>query len=160
MPSPDARHDLLARYGLAETALERVLGTAVARQADYADLFFEHRTLQTASLEDGVVKKATRDVRQGVGVRVLAGARTGYAYSDEVTPERTDLAGGPARYSAEEPTAPPPAALSVRGATHDLYPVEPPPITTSLADQIALLGRIDTVARQMSPLITNVMAGI
>src|SRR5262245_3615355 len=160
MPLPDARQALLARYGIAEVALDRVLGTAVARQADYADLFFEHRTVQTASLEDSVVKKATRDVRQGVGVRVLAGARTGYAYSDEVTLERIELAARTARYIAEETTGTPPTALSVRGAAHDLYPVEPPPIATSLADQIALLGRIDTVARQMSPLITNVMAGI
>ena len=80
------------RFGLSEGALERVLGTALARRADWADLYFEFRVNQTASLEEGVVKKATRNVSQGVGVRVVAGARSGYAHSDEVSLERLELA--------------------------------------------------------------------
>jgi len=80
------------RFGLSEGALERVLGTALARRADWADLYFEFRVNQTASLEEGVVKKATRNVSQGVGVRVVAGARSGYALSDEVSLERLELA--------------------------------------------------------------------
>ncbi|MGH7895916.1 MAG: PmbA/TldA family metallopeptidase, partial [Candidatus Binatia bacterium] len=75
----------LERFDLSGSALERILGTAVATRADHADLFFEHRIVQTASLEDGVVKKATRSLRHGVGVRVLAGARQGYAYTDDVS---------------------------------------------------------------------------
>src|SRR5215467_856069 len=111
------------RYGLSDGAVERVLGTAVARHADHADAFFEYRIGQTASLEDGVVKKATRSVRQGVGVRVLAGTRTGYAYSDEVTLERLELAARTAYHIADERGAVTSAALPapVRGP-HDLYP--------------------------------------
>ena len=46
---------------------------------------------QGVSLEEGSVKKTTHSVSQGVGVRVLAGEKTGYAYSDEVTVEPGDL---------------------------------------------------------------------
>src|SRR5262249_26385114 len=91
----------LERNGLSQGTLERVLGT-LARRADWADCYFEHRVSQTASLEDGVVKKATRGMRQGVGVRVVANTRTGYAYSDEVTLERLELAARTARYIADE----------------------------------------------------------
>src|SRR5215470_666610 len=92
----------LDRFALGAAALDRVLGTAVATRADHADLFFEHRVAATASLEDGVVKKATRSVRQGVGVRVLAGARQGYAYTDEVTLERLEVAARAARAIADQ----------------------------------------------------------
>ena len=52
---------------------------------DFADLYFEFRTAEALSLEEGHVKKANKDVSQGVGVRVVAGEKTGYAYTDEVT---------------------------------------------------------------------------
>src|SRR6266404_5937632 len=59
------------RYGVSSGALERALGTALARRADYGDLYFEFRTTTAVALEDGLVKKASKDVAQGVGVRVL-----------------------------------------------------------------------------------------
>ena len=73
------------RFGLDARALESTLGSALARRADFADLYFEFRTVQGVALEEGSVKKTTHSVSQGVGVRVLAGDKTGYAYSDEVT---------------------------------------------------------------------------
>ncbi|MFN8542671.1 MAG: metalloprotease TldD [Candidatus Binatia bacterium] len=161
MAAVDPHRFFLERYGLEARSLERALGTALARQADDADLFFEFRALQTASLEEGLVKKATRNVRQGVGVRVVAGTRSGYAYSDEVTLERLDLAARTAHYIAdhrEGTTAMPvPAAAPT---PRDLYRVEPSPIDTPLDAQVALLQRIDQAARAVDPAITNVLAGI
>jgi TldD protein len=149
------------RFGLSATALERVLGTALARPADYADLYFEFRVHQTAALEDGVVKKATRSVHQGVGVRVLAGARSGYAHSDEVSLEHLEVAARTARAIAEDRSggtavaAPAPAPPA-----HDLYALAAPPIATPFAEQVALLERIDAAARAVDPAITHVFAGL
>ncbi len=152
---------VLERFGLTGSALERVLGTALERRADWADCYFELAAGQTASLEDGIVKKATRNVRQGVGVRVLAGARSGYAYSDEVTLERLELAARTARCIADHgtdetalaPQLPPPLG-------HDLYPLAAPLLDTPLDRQVALLARLDAVARAADPAITQVMAGL
>src|SRR5438067_850941 len=149
------------RFGLSDRALERVLGTALERRADWADLYFEFRVNQTASLEEGAVKKATRNVSQGVGVRVVAGARSGYAHSDEVSLERLELAARAARAITDEhgaATALP--ATHAAAAAHDLYPVARPPIDTPTADQVALLQRLDAAARGVDPCITNVFAGI
>src|SRR5437773_6626300 len=119
------------RFGLSDRALERVLGTALERRADWADLYFEFRVNQSAALEEGVVKKATRNVSQGVGVRVVAGARSGYAHSDEVSFDRLELAARSARAIADERGAatalPAPRAAA---AAHDLYPVARPPTVT------------------------------
>jgi TldD protein len=158
-PSPE--QFFCERFELSHGLLERVLGTAVERRADYADLYFEFRTGQTATLEDGIVKKTTRAVSQGVGVRVLAGARSGYAYSDEVSLERLEIAARTARTIADErggATAVP--AVRPAAAAHDLYAVAAPPIDTPLADQIALLARIDAAARAVDPAIASVLAGI
>ncbi|MCW5893665.1 MAG: metalloprotease TldD [bacterium] len=153
--------DLLQRLGLGTSALDRVLGTALDRRADHADLFFEHRAVQTASLDEQRVKKATRTARQGVGVRVLAGARTGYAYSDEVTLERLEIAartaGAIAAHAGDAATT---AVAVPARVPHDLYPVTPAPIDTPVPDMVALLERIDRVARAVDPAITNVMAGV
>src|SRR5947208_4944115 len=92
------------RFGLSDRALERVLGTALGRRADWADLYFEFRVNQTASLEEGAVKKATRNVSQGVGGRVVAGARSGSAHSDEVSLGRLDLPPRAAATRSEGPT--------------------------------------------------------
>src|SRR5207302_5825699 len=149
------------RFGLSERALERVLGTALERRADWADLYFEFRVNQTASLEEGVVKKATRNVSQGVGVRVVAGARSGYAHSDEVSLERLEIAARTARFIADErsdnPSLPVPSGPR---APHDLYALAEPPIDTPLTDEIALLQRLDAAARAADPAITNVLAGL
>ena len=151
---------VLDRFGLTGASLEQVLGTALERRADWADCYFELAAVQTASLEDGTVKKATRNVRQGVGVRVLAGARSGYAYSDEVSLERLELAARTARCIADHGSDV--AALVPRapGGAHDLYPLDGSLLDTPLAEQIALLGRLDAVARAQDPAITQVMAGI
>jgi TldD protein len=149
------------RFGLSDTSLERVLGTALARRADHADLYFEYRIGQTANLEEGMVKKATRSVTQGVGVRVLAGARSGYGYSDEVSLERLELAARTACHIADDrggALALP--ALSARRSPHDLYPVARAPIDTPVVEHTALLARVDAAARAVDPRITNVFAGL
>jgi TldD protein len=149
------------RFGLSDGALERVLGTALTGNADYADLYFEYRVNQTASLEESEVKKATHNVSQGVGVRVTAGARSGYAHTDDVSFDRLEVAARTARMIADErggslALTPPVAAP----APHDLYALAHPPIEAKLDDQVALLARIDAAARAVDPCIINVLAGI
>ena len=56
----------------------------LSRKIDYADLYLEYVTSEALNLEEGLVKNASRNIAQGVGVRAIAGDKTGYAYSDEV----------------------------------------------------------------------------
>ncbi len=151
---------VLERFGLTDTALEQVLGTALGRRGDWADCYFELATVQTASLEDGIVKKATRNVRQGVGVRVLAGARSGYAYSDEISLERLELAARTARGITDHGSDAAALVPHTSAGAHDLYPLDGSLLDTPLADQVALLERLDAVARAQDPAITQVMAGL
>jgi len=148
------------RYGVSERALEQALGSALARRADYGDLYFEHATLEALSLEDGVVKHTSKNTSQGVGVRVLAGDKTGYAYSDEVTvgalEQAARTAGHIAAASSEDRSVN--VTPAVRG--HDLYALSAPPIQAPLRDKIALLEAIDREARALDPRVKSVLASI
>jgi TldD protein len=148
------------RFGLTERALERVLGTAAARRADDADLYFEFRTVETASLEEGLVKRAAKSISQGVGVRVLADEKTGYAHTDEITLERLELAARTARHIADAGGKATSTPVTVPQTARDLYPVTPSPIQTPLSEKVDLLNRIDITARRYDRRITNVLASI
>ena len=69
--------------------MEKVLDAAMGKKADYADLFFEYRHNEGISLEEGMVKNCSQSTANGVGVRVLAEAKTGYAYTDDITIEKS-----------------------------------------------------------------------
>ena len=77
----------LESYGVTVQDIETYLGAALERGGDYADLFFELRFNHSIVLEEQIVKTATKAVNLGVGVRVLSGEKTGYAYSDNLDRE-------------------------------------------------------------------------
>jgi TldD protein len=151
----------LEKFGLTEDALERTLGAVLGRRIDYADLYFEYRVNEEIGLEEGIVKKAARNVSQGVGVRATAEEKTGFAYSDEITVENLQLAAQRARYIAADSGRS--DAVAVRGAPaalRDLYPVRVPPTDVPIQVKIDLLHEIDRIARAYDPRITKVMATI
>src|SRR5213593_712333 len=151
----------LDHYALTSRQLEQVLGTALERRADYADIYFEARTTETVALEEGLVKKTARSISQGVGVRVLAGEKTGYAHSDDITLETLQIAARTARAIAHESGETRVVPLTAVGhAQRDLYALSSPPTTIPLAEKLALLQRIDEEARRYDPRITNVLASL
>ena len=79
-----ARDLMLAPGGLDDRRLDRVFGEVLSHSVDFADLYFQHSQQESWSLEDGIVKDGSASIEQGVGVRALAGEKTGFAYSDEI----------------------------------------------------------------------------
>jgi TldD protein len=149
------------KFGITSRQMEKIVGEALGRPLDDADLYFEYRVNEAISLEEGLVKKAVRQISQGVGVRAIAGEKTGYAFSDEITLKNIESAVKTAKAissSAGETTA-----VQV-GATqpppHDLYPVKESVTDMPVQDKIDLLHKMDVLARQYDSRITKVMASI
>ena len=65
----------------------RLLTVALSYGGDYADLFFEYEVSGSYALDEQILKAASRSVSMGLGVRVLKGDATGFAYVQELTPE-------------------------------------------------------------------------
>src|SRR5437763_16525713 len=80
-----ARSRLLEPFGLDENHLARALGEIQAHRVDYADLYFQYSRSEGWSLEEGIVKSGSFSIDQGVGVRVLSGEKTAFAYSDDIS---------------------------------------------------------------------------
>jgi TldD protein len=143
------------KFGIAERDLERYLGAALSRGGDYADLYFEHLYTSQVGLDESIVKTATQGVSLGVGVRVVAGERTGYAYSDDLSPEKIVQAAHVAACIAESPGRIVKLSLS-EGRKRDLYQVAP--AGTAFAERVALVKRADQAARAFDTRIFQVQA--
>src|SRR5215471_2896023 len=101
------------RFNVTPSLMERLLGGALKGRVDDADIYLEYRVNEELVLEEGAVKKASRHVSQGAGVRALAGTRTGYAHTDDITLGNLEEAARQARAIADRATAT--AALTPRG---------------------------------------------
>ncbi|MBM3223635.1 MAG: metalloprotease TldD [Candidatus Tectomicrobia bacterium] len=145
------------KYGMDSRSLQRVLGQTLAKQVDYADLYFQYEVSDAVSLEEGLVKQASKHVNQGVGVRAIAGEKTGYAFSDEITIPTLELAARAARQIAG--SGPETASVAIQGAqapASNLYPVQVPGPEIPMARKLDLLQRIDTFCRAYDSRITKV----
>ena len=149
----------LNRFGMSGGALEQILGSALECEADYADLYFEYRSAEGLGLEESIVNHTSKSISQGVGVRVCAEDRTGYAYSDEVTVDRMRIAANAARAIADNRgTAIAPIAVGEQVRRHQLYELERTALEIPLEERARLLRQIDETARAFDPRVRNVMA--
>src|SRR5215469_17346185 len=84
---PLSKSIFFEKHNVTTTDLESYLSEALSRGGDYADLYFEYRINHSIVLEEQIIKSATKSVGLGVGVRVISGEKTGYAYSDDLNRE-------------------------------------------------------------------------
>jgi TldD protein len=149
------------KFGIANESLGRILGGALGKAADDGDLYVEYLVNEAISLEDGVVKKASKSISQGAGVRAMAESRTGYGYSDDITIENLALAARTAHAIASQTNKSGAVAVGRPGLSpHDLYPVQVFPTDVPAAAKIDLLLQIDRIARAYDPRITKVFASL
>jgi TldD protein len=149
----------LASFGLTEGEVLGALGRVNVRDVDYADLYFESCVSESVSMEESLVKRATKSVSQGVGVRATAGEKTGFAYSDELTKKDLELAADTARYIANSPGGTQAVPVPVHHRpTRNLYPIDRAQAEVATAERVSLLNAIDAEARRYDPRIKNVMA--
>jgi len=154
-----ARDLILRPSGLDDSRLDRIFGEVLTHSVDFADLYFQLARQESWSLEDGIVKDGSASIEQGVGVRALAGEKTGFAYSDEIilpalqeasrAARAIAVQGGDRRVSAWRPQA-----------GHSLYLPTDPVGTLSDQDKVAWLERVDRETRRIDPRIVHVSASV
>jgi len=149
----------LLYFSLQEQQIQKALGRVKVKDVDYADLYFESTIAESVSLEEGIVKRAVKSVGQGVGVRALAGEKTGFAYSDDLSQQDLEIAADTARYIANSPQGENPVPVTHRSTpSQQLYPLDHPLTDIATEDRVNLLTLIDAAARRYDTRITNVMA--
>jgi TldD protein len=146
-----------ARFAITLQDLEKYLGEALSQGGDYADLYFEYLVTSSIGIDESMVKSAAQGVSMGVGVRVISGERTGYAYSDDLSPEKIRKAANVAAHIAAAPAKVGKFDLN-EGHKHNLYPVLTAPTETAFSQRVDLVKRADRAARAYDPRIFQVQA--
>ncbi|WP_111657326.1 metalloprotease TldD [Isoalcanivorax indicus] len=154
-----AQELLLTPAGLDPQGLARLLDAALAPSVDYADLYFQHSRHEGWVLEDGVVRDASYNLERGTGVRVISGERTGFAYSDEIAlpalQQATRAARAIVRQGSEGRT---PVLAPVTSPS--LYAAFDPLATWQAPRKVALLERLDKLARRLDSAVTEVTVSL
>ncbi|WP_442775715.1 metalloprotease TldD [Sphaerotilus montanus] len=157
-----ARQLLLDPFGLTEASLTRALNTISAHRVDDADLYFQYTRSEGWSLEEGIVKSGSFSIDQGVGVRAVAGEKTAFAYSDDISEAalldaartvRTIAAAGQSRRVKIDT----PQQIA---ASRSLYAGMDPIASLDSVQKVALLERVEKMARAKDPRVVQVMAGM
>ncbi len=134
---------------------ERLLAAALAAGGDYADLYFEYRSGADFVFEEGRVRTVGRGVTMGLGVRVLRGDATGYAYTEELSDARMLEAARTAGRIASSGASPGPLPITPVSLPN-FYPVEQPSLERPGTEKIDLIRRADRAARSYDPRIIRV----
>src|SRR5450432_48805 len=144
-----------SHFGIQQRDLERYLAAALSAGGDYADLYFEYQTSTSLSMDESLVKSASQGISAGCGVRVLSGERTGYAYTDNLSPERMLHAAKTAALIASGPSKETVAAFQQKPG-RSLYPVALPSVDAEISSKVVLLERADVAARSYDSRIKEV----
>lgn len=151
------RNKILTPIGLTELDLERILGLALEKGADCADVYLQIMHSESWVLEDGIVKKGCFGIDQGVGIRAISGDKTGFAYTQDLAiqslADAAKTAGCIARAGQNRRVE----ILSYKPG-HDLYPPVNPIESLAVTEKIALLEAINVEAHSIDPRVHQVIA--
>ena len=148
------------RFNVTASLMEKVLGSSLIGRVDDADIYLEYCINEDLQLEEGAVKKASRHVSQGAGVRALSGTRTGYAHTDDISIQNLEEAARQARAIADRASASTAIAVPSRGKPHDLYALSEPPVVTELTRKLDLLRKVDAACRAADPRVRQVIVSL
>ena len=156
-----ARRLLLEPFGLDESDLSRTLSEIKAHKVDEADLYFQYTRSEGWSLEEGIVKTGSFSIDQGVGVRAVSGEKTAFAYSDDISAASLRDAAQTVRTIAAAAKGarvkvPTRKVAPSRSLYRDLDPIA----SLDSNEKVALLGRVEQMARAKDPRVSQVMAGL
>lgn len=153
------RHDLLDPSGLTDNQLQQVLHQLAGPKVDYADLYFQSTYSESWALEDGIIKSGSFDIDRGVGVRAMAGEKTGFAYADDIIMPALEQAAHAARSIVKSGHD-----KSVRAwhqaPGHQLYQPINPLHSLTETDKVALMQRVDRYIREKDPRVIQVSVSL
>ena len=139
--------------------VERLIGIALERGGDYADVFCERRVVTSFRLQSGQIHESGLTVTLGVGIRVIVGESAGYAHSDDLSMEALQRAAHIASLIAHERSDGARTARLKAANVAAFYDTARTAHASS-GDYVRLLERAETAARASSPRVSAVNAHV
>ena len=142
-------------FGVDQATAARVMSELTARGADEADLYFQHTRTNSLTLEDGIVSRANSGIQQGVGLRVVIGDQTGYAFTEDLALPSMLVAARTASAIASGSGIAAPQAFNPLG-TGDLYTTAVPWSDVGIDRKLPVLKFVEEKAKAKDPSIEKV----
>ena len=145
--------------------MDRLIAEALHSGGSYADLYFENTTYGSLLLRDGAVTSGGSHVDFGVGVRVLSGEKTGYAYSESTAWEdmaacARAAAGIAAAPSPVSPYGTPRPSRGEPNPAADRYPVGQSWRGTPMAAFLPFLQKLEGDVRRRDTRVVKVIVSL
>jgi TldD protein len=151
---------LLISSGLSLQDIDRVFSKILCSNVDSADLYFQSVYHESWYLEEGIVKEGSYAYDRGVGIRVISGEKTGYAYSDDLILPALEDAAAAARSISRLGNASASIQAWKRAQTPVIYSSNNPLDSLTSQQKVELLNKADQLAREASSKVTQVMASL
>ena len=145
-------------FGVSESDMRKVMTTALEKGGDYADLFFEHTFTNSLGLQDGAVNRNSSYIDYGVGIRVLKGDQTGYAYVENTNLDDMLNAARTAARIASDSNKARVAKLNETPVTKNAYPVTTSWEEVSIKNKIPYLQKLNDRIFALDPRVIKVSA--
>lgn len=155
LTQPAPVNPFLEWLGIDEVLIRRAMSALTANGADIAELYFQHKRTNLIRMQDGLASQASSDIAQGVGLRVVVAGQTGYAFTEDLTPESMLRAARVAATIASGAAASVPVHFDPR-RQGDLYPVQRPWSEVGLDEKLPLIQKVEALARAADPAIDKV----
>ena len=157
--SQTVAQNLLHANHLSAENLAQSLALIGAHHVDYADIYCQRTAFESWHLDEGMVKSGSYQIDQGVGVRAVSGEKTAFAYADSLSADAIRRAAQAVRVIGEAGNATPVRVPSISGCP-SVYSALNPIATLDSPQKVALLQKVETLARAADPRIVQVMAGL
>lgn len=150
----------MQHFGITHADVRKTLTAALEKGGDYADLFFEHTYTNSVGLQDGAVNRSNSNIDFGMGVRVLSGDQTGYAYIENVTLEEMLKAARTAARIASSSVKTKPVSLTDRPLKANCYAISTPWEGVALKEKTPYLQKLNDKIFALDKRVQKVSASL
>ena len=158
--SQTVAQNLLHANHLSAETLAQSLSLIGAHHVDYADIYCQRTAFESWHLDEGMVKSGSYQIDQGVGVRAVSGEKTAFAYADSLSADAIRRAAQAVRAIGEAGNQTPVRVPNAVSGCPSVYGAFDPIATLDSPQKVALLQKVETLARAADPRIVQVMAGL
>lgn len=135
MGGPHA-HDAL----LPKEDIEKLLAAGLSLGGEFAEVYIQRSRSTSIPLEERKIRSAEVRAAKGVGIRVLSGEKTGYAYSDILEMDALLATARAAAHIAQGPGRERPIEITAQLAP-DYYTIKVSPSDSAVSQKTAILKR-------------------
>jgi TldD protein len=147
-------------FSITTEEISRLLNTALSKGGEFAELFFEYRISSSVLMEEDIIKSSSENIIKGVGIRVINGLQTGYAYSSDLNFDKISKAALTAATIANTNSKFNSINLDFRSTKNNSYDLILPLSKENLQTKIELVKKAYSAALNYDSKITKVSCGL